>query len=55
MVEMAHHQFGGGQPCGEPQKVEQSQGIHPTGNANQDPVARREEATPHDVLREVVR
>ena len=52
-VEMAHHQPGVGQPGGEPEKMEQSQRIHPAGNTDQDPVAGREEPTPCHVVREV--
>jgi hypothetical protein len=55
MVEMAHDQFDGGQPRGKPQKMEQSQGIHPSGYAHKNSVSRRKEPPPHDVVRKVAR
>ena len=35
--------------------MEQGQGIHPTGNAHQNTVARLEELAPRNVVREIVR
>ena len=55
MVEMADHQFRGRQPGRELQKMEQSQGIHATGNAHQNTVARLEELPPYNVVREIER
>ncbi len=55
MVEMAHDQFDGGQAGGKPQKMEQNQGIHPSGNAHKNSVTRLKEPPPHEVVREFVR
>ncbi len=53
MVEMDHHQIGGGQARGERHEMEQSQGIQSPGNAHQNSVARLNEPPPYDVVPKV--